>query len=389
MADQFQIPQPNPQYVPPVPPPYDLVNADLNRTQQAVQAGPNALKSAAEMLIQNYYKNQQAKAGAFEAGGPYLMNMLYGNGQQQPPQYPAQQPQGQAPAQVGTPLPSNGAATPASSAQTLQPSVSGDVQPPIDPHAPGGTIHTSVNQIGNPDWGGIHAQKILELQKQMAGNAQMGKYGQTLNTGLKDQLSAEQALMGQEQFQQGQTRQQNQFNQSQDAEESRFQRGQKTKVAESVAGEVSKERQKKTSTDTAQEMLNTFAKTFISTDKNGNLVDLTHPSSVPFVTGAKARLSQSTSGRIGGEAGGEMLNKAQTLSDTVVGILTAGGRMTPDAARGIAQAMVPKPDEPTPMKIKHLDEVQHLIDTVKSGDQEALNTVISTLTGSPGSAIQR
>ena len=190
MAD-IQIPQRTPLQGGPPAPPYELVQSYLNRPYQNIDRTTGNIDKITQYLDQQ----QKQKIGAFEAGGPALMNSLYGGGQQSP--QPQPQPQ-------------------------QQPQTQNDIPE---------TIRATLN---HPVLG-IHAKNIVDFKNQMAQNETMGKYGQTLNVGVKDQLSAEQALMGAEQFQQGQDRQQSQYETSRADEESRFQRGQGQKVNDIIA----------------------------------------------------------------------------------------------------------------------------------------------------------
>lgn len=377
MADQFQIPNRTPPQATPPAPPYELVSKYLDRPYQNAEAVSGNIDKVTEYLN----KQKQLKAGAFEAGGPGLLQYLYGGGSQ--PQAGGGVPSG--PNQNMTPLaqqPQQGTIpAPQTQAQSIQPS--------IDPHAPGGTIHTSINVVGNPDHGSIHAQKIRDLQQQMGQNAQMGKYGQTLNTGVKDQLNAETALMGAEQFQQGQQRQQQQFDTSQANEEDRFQRSEANKIRGTVAGAQKDIRQKATASDTAQDALNTFAKTFVGKGPKGEMIDLTAPSSIPFVTGASANVASKSGGRFGNKSGGNMVERRKVLANAMVGILTSSGRVAPQVANDLVAGLIPNPDELTNNKLEKMDELQRLIDTVRAGDQATIDNMISTLTNSDNSVLRK
>ena len=362
MADQFQIPQRNPQFVPPINP-TDLANAYLNRQQNqqqyatglAIGAGETANKLS-QQALQNYLLKQQAKAGAFEAGGPALLQTLYG-------------PQGQPTQPTGPQAPTAGSQPPAPVT-------------PSQPAAPASeAIPETIQATLNHPTLGVHAQKILDLQKQMGQNAQMGKYGQTLNAALKDQLNAEAALMSGEQFQQGQARQQKQFEESQNAEESRFQRSEANRIKGQVAGEVSKERQAQNVADTATGLLNTFKHKFLRMGNDGNVVDLTNPSKIPGKVALGEKIAKVSGGFYGNVPAKDMDESRQSLKNGLTSLMTSGGRMQPAAADDLAEAMIPSPEEPTAKKIEKIRDMKKFIGIIKSGNANALEDFISTLQG--------
>lgn len=168
MADQFQIPQrtpPAPQFTPPT----DLVTAYLNRPT-GYQLGSQAIGQGLRELVDYQLKQQQLKGAAFEQGGPYLMNMLYGpkTGAPPAPSMPSYQgPTGKSP-DDSDPDQSSAAA-----------------QPPATPNAPQAqqssvpeTIQASLN-MGHPDF--------LGLMNQAAQYQNMGKYGREQIQNLQSQ----------------------------------------------------------------------------------------------------------------------------------------------------------------------------------------------------------
>jgi hypothetical protein len=378
------------------------------------------VNQVADRLYQRNIQQKQLQAQAFEAGGPYLMNQLYGGGNpqqqtftpnpnvqmpqtndsnQNPPTNDGSMQSGQVPPMgqgqtqggVGSPTPTNGVSTPQTSAQTMPsqnqvPGLTMNGQPVTDQ-----TIHDTHSKL-SPQQRQALANFGITDPSQAVG---MGKGGQNFLAGYK--TLGDLALQPGQQQAQALDLQNKQFEQSQQptiaAKNQADLKNAQMAVPQTQAGkaaeEVSKQGQKTSATDTAQLALNQFAKSFMSTDQNGQLVDLTHPSSLPYVTGAKAALSKSTSGRMGGQAGGEMLKQANILGNSLVGILTANGRMNENAARDFVNGIIPAPDEPTPMKVKHLDDVQNFINTIKNGDANTLNTVIATITGSKGSAVRQ
>jgi len=365
MAD-IQIPQrtvPNYSFQQP-----DLsgIAAIYNRPKPA-ELGAQLMGQGVNSALENYYKQQQLKAAAFEAGGPYLMNQLYGNGKQPVAPLPQTGDSNQNPTQqpgVGGGTPTNGMQSPQGTAQTMP--GQGQGQPSIDPHAPGGTIHTSVNSLGNPDIGGIHAAKIQALQQQMGQNAQMGKYGQTLNVGLKDQLSAEQALMGQEQFQQSQARQQNQFEQSQNAEESRFQRGQGQKRAEAIANKGAEQKP-------AQIQVDLLQKSFKDLDSS-----LQKYYSGPAIPGS-GNLAKATGGHIGSKAGKSVIEDSEALVSNLNKALTSRFGLAGQSL--LSESYKVSPNETPDSAASKMSKIHSVINILDSANKEQIANFIETLNG--------
>ena len=352
MADQIQIPQRTPQYVPPIDP-TGLVEGYLNRQQQAQQNMGQAAVGLGETVnklrqqdLQNYLLKQQAKGSAFEQGGPYLYNLLYGNGQQ--PQQP----------QTGASVPSNSPTTPAASAQTMPQATD---QPAIPE-----TIQASLN---HPTLG-IHAQKILDLQKQMGQNAQIGAYGAKVNQGLKDQLSAEQALMGQEQFQQGQVRQEDQFNRSQAAEESRFQRGQELHKNTAVATEVSKLSPQQTEVKTLNTMFDNLDKNLHSYYKD--------PKS--FI--GSGNLNRVTKGRVGSASGAEAINQGKPLVAALNQVLTH--RFNFGESTLLMDSLAPSPNDTPQYAASKMKMIHQLIQSMDEGNKDNIAVVTQAINGQLG-----
>jgi len=332
MADQFQIPQRTPPQGSPPAPPYDLVQSYINRPFQYAKMVPEAIAP----ILENYYKQQALKVGAFEAGGPVLMNALYG-------------PQGQ-------PTQPTGPQAPTAGSQQPQPT-----QAPVMPSQPAGQASNGIPEtiqatLDHPTLG-VHAQKILDLQKQMGQNAQMGKYGQTLNAALKDQLNAETALMSGEQFQQGQARQEKQFKESQAAEESRFQRG---RTAESVS---------KTGEDTTRigqlRGLYNDLKTAVASNKPG------------LTAGISGRLASATGGKFGSTAAADLQNVAAPMTAALNYELTK--RFNESEADFLMKSMVPSPVDQPAFAQQKLKRLNQMISALESGNENNIKNVASTL----------
>jgi len=342
MADQFQIPQRTPPQGSPPAPPYDLVQSYINRPFQYAKMVPEAIAP----ILENYYKQQQLKAGAFEAGGSVLMNALYGNGQQA-----SMTPQGGT-AGITPTVPTQASQAPAGATAGVSP------QPGPTPSQPGqGAIPETIQATLDHPTLGVHAQKILDLQKQMGQNAQMGKYGQMLNAALKDQLNAETALMSGEQFQQGQARQEKQFKESQAAEESRFQRG---RTAESVS---------KTGEDTTRigqlRGLYNDLKTAVASNKPG------------LTAGISGRLASATGGKFGSTAAADLQNVAAPMTAALNYELTK--RFNESEADFLMKSMVPSPVDQPAFAQQKLKRLNQMISALESGNENNIKNVASTL----------
>lgn len=369
MAD-IQIPNRAPQGAgsPPAPP-YDLVQTYLNRPFQYAQMPAQA----ANQVLENYYNTQKMKAAAFEAGGPYLMNQLYGGGSQPPQQPNTGQPTS---AVTGTPgiagTPSGNVAT-----QTY------GVTSPSAQTAPSGqipeTIQASLNMghpdvtglysAGNPNLG-VHAQKIMDLQRQMAQNQQMGTYGQKVNQGVNEQLGAEKALMEGEQFNAAQQRQQQQFEQGQAAEESRFERGQARQESQfqrgKVAEEVSKQGEMSSDIKNMKGMLQNLDK---------NLGDYYSGHNMPGSSNAY----QLTKGRIGSQPGANVLNQGKPLVAAINRVLTR--RFNTGENQLLSDSLAPSPNDTPQYAADKMRMLHQLITTMETGNAENVNNILSVVKG--------
>jgi len=200
MSD-IQIPQrqvPNVQFQPP-----DLtgISAIYNRPKPG-EIAAQQLGQGIGGLLEQYYKQQQLKAQAFGEGGPYLMNALYGNGQQ-PAVAPSSGGMQQPPTagMSGGISPGNYGPTPQTTAPTLQPQVGAQGAQPQPDTQPSNPIHHSVAS-GWPDYSG-HVARIKQIQGQMQQASDLygsSKYGLGQQKMFSDQLAAEKAAMEGEQL---------------------------------------------------------------------------------------------------------------------------------------------------------------------------------------------
>lgn len=216
MADQFQIPQrtpPAPQFTPP-----DGIIRDYLNYQREL---PFRISGQVHQGINDYLdyqmKQQQLKAAAFGEGGPTLMNMLYGKGQQgaqgappapkMGPANPAivgQSPQGdQSQASPVAPNPygvANGWDQPSAQPQSQASSAlnpSAQTLPAQADNQPSEAIHASVQILGHPDYAG-HVAKMSQLQTQMDdADQQFGasNWGMKTQQQITGRMAAEKAIM--------------------------------------------------------------------------------------------------------------------------------------------------------------------------------------------------
>lgn len=360
MADSFQIPQRNPQYIPPVAPPTDLIHELYSRPKPG-EIAAGQMSDAVKAIYDRYIEMQKLKAGAFGEGGPALYKMLgYGDASTSASAPVAQQPQ----APVATSQPAQGGGA-----------------------IPQDKYHAIAGQLGvTPDFEG-YTKAIGNIAGQMQQSAQdygPSRFGQANQQMLGGQLSAlktgmeaQKAPLEYEQARLGIQKTEGDIA-MQPMQAAKTEQDYRLATDKPIAEEVSKQRQKTTATDTADLLFNQFSNSFMG--KGGE--DLTKPSAkIPFITGASAKLSNATGGRYGNKAGGDMLDQSKPLANALVGLLTASGRMNPSLANDFVEGIIPKPDQTTAQKQEKMKGIRQLIDTIRTGDENALNAVVGTLKG--------
>lgn len=390
MADQFQIPQRNPQFVAPVAPPYELINASLNRTQQNAQAIPSAISAA----VDAYYKKKQLQAGAYEAGGSRLLNMLYGIGNSPGQQQPLQgKDPNQDPSVAGTPSGASPANVGAPPQQTFSPQSAGPQQSLANPPSPfqqqGGqspapspqdwqpgqpmmhptsglpqTIHDHAEN--NPDYAG----QLQSIQNSMSGYNDSGAYGRTQQQGLANQATVVSGLLNNQregkQFETNQNRQTDQFNQSQAAEESRFQRGQEFSKNKEVAAVTN------SSGDTTLEITG-VQRMFDNIDKN-----LKAYYSGPHYIGS-ANLAAASGGRMGSTAGSLVQKQAVPMVASINRLLTRRFNMGENEL--LNDNIAPSTNYTPQYNASIMAQLHDLVKTAATGNRQKVLDVISALNG--------
>ena len=365
MADNIPVPQfnPNPPQATPPTPPWALVDQYLNRKQQAVQALPNAINEMADWKL----KQQQLKAGAFEAGGPYLMNLLYGQGGQQGQQpgggipsgpnqnmTPQNQPQGTnpPPQPQGGQLPMAGMAQPQGPQDSQPSSVIMDHAQATGFDPTGHAAQFSQPQPQNNGIGGQDAQAQylagLGLRPDQAGQlGMMGKFGTGALQGLK--TVGDLALQpGQQQLQQ-QGIQKGQFEQSQ---------------------------QPVTAAKNQQDLINEQEKIpFETATKSGELQGKYGAEDVKTQQGIKALQDlqdawNSVPQKLKGPASGSLTAKAGSMFSGASPEVTTYNKVLKNTATTLATALLPENVRANPLMV---EELRQTLPTLQSSPKEMQN----------------
>jgi hypothetical protein len=389
MADQFQIPQAsrNPPQGQPIVPPYDLINQYLNRQAQVPQMLPDAINQAAEWNL----NQQKLKAQAFEAGGPYLMNQLYGGGQQSQQQPPAQMPQvgaqpqqptgdsdtnpnpttppnqGQTQGAVGSPSQTNGNSSAQPSAQT-PPS-----QPQWQPgqplmHPTSGlpqTIHDHLanNGIIQPD---AQAQYLaaLGLQPRQAGQlGAMGKFGTSALQGLKTVGDLQQQPLAAQKMQNDIAMQPTEaaIKQQQLAnEQQQIPQANKKTIAEEVSKQGADSQQIRDLQTLASNLHQSIGKDL---GMGGNL---------------KGSLYQATGGRFGSSDAAAMQNATIPLATGLNTVLSH--RFNAGEVAALGQSLIPQPKDTPQYQQQKLQNLNKLLNVMASGNEQNVRNVASAIT---------
>jgi hypothetical protein len=373
MADQIPIPQ---QQVPQMQfqqPDLSGIAAIYNRPKPA-EIGATILGQGLQGALEAYYKNKQLQAGAFEAGGPYLMNLLYGSGQQasttpqgqmagqQPPtqmpqagdsnQNPPPPPtsagsmgQGQT---AGVNYPTNGAATPQSSAQTLQ-----TPQQPQQDQQPSQAIQASIN-MGAPDFTG-HLQRMQQLQGQMAGYQNMGKFGREQQQGVAAQMTGEKAALDAEQAPIQYAKAQ------QDLANSQQQIPMEQK--KTIASEVSKQSQDSQQIRDLQVL-------------TGNLQKSLGPD-LGMAGNIKGDIFRATGGRKGSNAAANMQNSTIPLATGLNTVLSH--RFNAGEVAALGNSLIPQPKDTPAYRQQKLQNLNNLLGVMAQGNEQNVRNVANAI----------
>jgi hypothetical protein len=380
MADQIQLPGPitPPQGGPPAPP-YELVSQRLSRQQALSQAVPNAIND----YIDWHTRQQQLKAGAFKAGGPYLLNALYGN----------QQPAGPSPAAPAVATPSG---DPSAPAQTFQPpqnySPADNSQMPwmapqqnmsVDSsqgaqasqalmHPDSGlpqTIHDVEHAGGATDY----QTQLKNIQDKMSGYDNMGDYGRDRQQGLATQAQVVNDMASRQQsanqFAENQSREKDQFKTSQDNEESRFERGQGLNESQfnrgHIGGEVSKQADVSQEIRNLQTLTNNL-KTSLGTD-------------IGIFGNIKGQIYEASGGRKGSASAAQMQNATIPLATNLNTLLSH--RFNAGEVAALSRSLIPEPKDTPAYQQQKLQNLTNLLNVMASGNQKNLDNVASAIMG--------
>lgn len=370
MPDQFYIPQRTPA-APQFQPPTGLIESYLNAPSGYETARKN-IGQGIDNLVNYQLNEQKAKAGAFEAGGPYLMNLLYGK---KAPGAPAGGTNG-----IGASLPSNGAA-PQGSAQTLQGQTA---QPSGVPE----TIQRSLD-LGHPDF---HS-----LSSQAAQYSGMGKYGQNMLQNIKGQADLSMMPLTAEEKEASirasnakfATPEQGQAIVSGDPSAVANAYGgqapidaynnaaqKKMEVQKSVAGEVGKQGESVSNIGQIENAIGRMeqslkgSKPYPGANLAGKVVDVMGTDK-PFGL------------NIGDQAANDVNDAGKMLKGALASELTKSGRFTPYIVDSLTSAMVPTAKESPSNRAQKIQRSKEFLQVLKSGNQQNISNMVAAMTGKP------
>ena len=381
MADN--IPVPTASRTPPSPtfqPPTDLVNAYLARPT-GYQIGTQQVGQGINSYLENYYKQQQLKASAFEAGGPYLMNMLYGAGSGGgvaggQTQQPAVQPSSGGmtnPPSAGTPggaTPGNYGNSPQTSAQTMPggtPPIqqSGVPQDQNQGQVPE-TIQASLN-MGHPDLTGLYTQAQQY--------APMGKFGRemTQNLATQAQLASAPQAAAQKDLEMkktaGELAMQPTEAATKEQQLANARLENKLMLTKPVAEEVSKQTESNQRIGQLKQMYNNL-QTALSQNK-------------PSILGnVSADVFQATGGRRGSSGAANVMNAANPLATALNTELSR--RFNSGEVQLLSQALIPQAKDTPQYAQQKMGNLRQIINAMQSGNEQSVQNVANALIGGAG-----
>lgn len=377
MADQFYVPQrtpPAPQFQPPT----DLVNAYLNRPT-GYQIGSKDIGEGINAYLQNKYKQQELKQGAFKAGGPYLMELLYGQGQQAS-NTPAGTTAGQVPPPPQTPLTAQ-ATTPGQVAGQAPPSNQSQGQPGQAPQ--GGyasPIEASVHGLGHPDFTGMlgQAQQYQnmgdygrEQTQNLVSQGQLAMLPQTAAKNDADIRSANAKFSTPEQGAAVATGDPDAISKAYGGnaplEAYQYAGNKQMEKNKTITGEVGKLTQQKTEVKTLQGMFDNLDKGLHSYYKD--------PKS--FI--GSGNLYQVTKGRAGSASGANVLNQGKPLVASLNQILTH--RFNMGESQLLNDALAPSTNDTPQYAASKMKMLHQIIGAMDTGNKDNINAVMEAING--------
>lgn len=399
MADQFQIPQRNPSYVAPVDP-TPLVESYLNRPSPAQVATQGLANTGSQIANYQQYGLQKQIAASealgklFESGGPYAVSQygaplqrLLGGNMQAPP---ANTPGGPMPPTQPPPGPSGVVPGPGPQQVSTTPAQGG---PPIDPMSPGGTIHTSVNVMGNPPHGISDAQSQLLSSYGLPPTSQglgqagaMGALGTKVLGGIKNigeieqqpiqnaknaaDLRASQAKFA--------TPEQGAAIASADPNAiARAYGGEAPtevyanaankgmEVRKTIAGEVSKQSQDTQNINQLKTLASNLQQTMSGKDQG-------------ILANVKGDIYQQSGGRYGSKSAATMQNAANPLATALNTELAR--RFNSGEVQLLSDSLIPHPKDTPEYAQTKLSNLNRLIDSMASGNEQNVRNVAASIT---------
>lgn len=344
---EINVPQIQPQ-APQAVNPFPIADAYLNRQQQGWQN----LQQSIQGIGSTYQQLRQQKI-AQQLEALKSISELYGQGGPGAVQMYAPTINRVA----GTDIIQQGQGAPP---QQMQPPYSQGRQLAPDPNAgmpkQGGVSEHIKNSVGmgHPDFTG-HIARIQQLQNQMAGFQNQGKYGQNQTAQLSQNIAAEKAAMDAEVIPQTYEKQQQEI---------------ELGKRKPVADEASKRGEDITRTGQLRGLFNDM-KSAVSQNK---------PSAMAGFTGKVANM---TGGRVGNTSAANMLNVSAPLTAALNYELTK--RFNEGEASFLMDSLMPKPNDTPQFAQQKVQRLDRMISAIESGNEQNIKNMASVISGGKAS----
>lgn len=235
----------------------------------------------------------------------------------------------------------------------MQPQSAPMNQPPANDIAPQGGVSEHIQNsigMGHPDFTG-HLSRIQQLQSQMAGFQNQGKYGQNQTAQLSQNVAAEKAAMDAEVIPQTYEKQQQEI---------------ELGKRKPVADEASKRGEDITRTGQLRGLFNDMTAA-VSQNK---------PSMMAGITGKVANM---TGGRVGNTSAANVLNVSAPLTAALNYELTK--RFNEGEASFLMDSLMPKPNDTPQFAKQKLQRLDRMISAIESGNDQNIKNMASVISG--------